>query len=256
MQKGKGGFKNAIWTGIMLVLIISGIFGWAKVNNITSITGVYDYFKGASDKINSCGADHLEWNCTSDGSSENNGESVPGSTGITKDVSLSNLEKVKVADAKEVSYKRTEWKHWIGSPCDTRETILKEQGKDVQTDPSTCKVTAGKWVDPYSNDTFDKASGLDIDHVIPLSYAAQHGGQDWDAAKKQEFANDTSQLLAVSAKENRSKSDKGPSDYMPPNREFRCEYSKKWVETANKYGVSITSKDKATLTNELKKCNS
>lgn len=270
-KKNSGGFKGAIVSGIVLVILVGALFGIAKANNINSIRGLYDFFRGWSDNVWGCGAGSLEWNCQTkpsipdsnakdgDNSANTGTRSNPTSTSSqegSQDANLAALEALPVADAQKVEYKRSEWKHWIGSPCNTREAVLQNQGQDVKTDPTTCKPLSGTWIDPYSGKTIDKPGSLDIDHVIPLGYAASHGGQSWSVEKKQEFANDTSQLLAVSASENRSKSDKGPGEYMPPNQNFQCTYSKMWVNTASKYGVSISNNDKNALEKGLQQCSS
>lgn len=250
----------------MLIVLAGVILGWGKSNNIDSVESGYNYFKAWSDKAWDCGAGEAEWNCTVDSNGKNNSSDgknngsndskLPTKEELKKikDEALTKLEKVQIGEENSINYNRSEWKHWTGSPCDTRETVLKNQGKDVKADSKTCKALSGVWLDPYSNETFTEASKLDIDHIIALSYAARHGGQDWDAKKKEQFANDKTQLLAVSASENRKKSDKGPADYMPPNKAFHCEYSKKWLATASKYGVSITEKDKRALKSGLQKC--
>lgn len=157
--------------------------------------------------------------------------------------------------AKKVAYKRSDWRHWIGDPCDTRDNVLAQQGKNVKLvkTSTTCNTKSGEWLSPYDGKKFTDSKLMDIDHVIPLSYAAQHGGQEWPASKKQQFANDTTQLYAVSANSNRSKGDKGPSEYMPQDT-FKCQYAKAWVSTATKYGVSLPKKDKDVLTSTLKTC--
>lgn len=261
-----GGFKGLIATGITLVLIASGLMGIAKVNNINSAPELYAYFKSYSDKIWECSGGETSWKCDnplfggSDGSKSGSNGSDKANTGeakskTAKDKSLKKLETIKIAEPQKVDYERSEWKHWTGSPCDTREEVLKEQGTDVKADKKTCKVTSGTWVDFYSGDTFTDPSKLDIDHVIPLSNAAQNGGQKWSAEKKEQFANDKTQLLAVSASENRSKSDKGPGEYMPKNKDFHCEYSKLWIDTASKYDLTISNKDKRALDKGLARCD-
>lgn len=280
-RSGGGGLKGIISSGIVLLVIASSIIGWAKVNEITSVSAGYGYFKAWSDKLWDCGAGDARMECGSDGgpSFPGGGTIIPGDTSensdssdnstepsapegpsdtkpteVTKDAGLDSLNALTVAETQTVDYERSEWKHWTGTPCDTRETALAEQGQDVVQDPSNCKVLSGTWIDPYSGDTFTSASDLDLDHVIPLGYVAKHGGQDWSAEKKQQFANDRTQLLAVSAKENRSKSDKGPEKYMPPQRDFHCSYSKIWVSTATKYDISVTEGDKRALKAGLQKC--
>lgn len=173
-----------------------------------------------------------------------------------KEVYLATLEKVKAAAPQTVTYNRAEWKHWSGEPCNTRINVLMRDGQNVQVSKTAtyCTVTSGTWVSPYDNKTVTDSRLLDIDHVIPLSYAAQHGGQAWPAAQKEAFANDMTQLLAVTAGENRGKGDSGPEEYMPPERGFQCTYSKIWVNTASKYGLTLTEKDKVVLKDGLQKC--
>lgn len=156
-----------------------------------------------------------------------------------------------------VPYNRKDYKHWISiqGACDTRETALVRDGSDVVTDPSTCKVTSGSWVDPYSGETFTDAKKMDIDHLIPLQYAHQHGGASWDAAKKQAYANDLDTvLLTVSARENRSKGAAGPGEYMPPLKSYRCEYSQRWVAVSEKYGLTVGKADRQALNSGLSSC--
>lgn len=156
-----------------------------------------------------------------------------------------------------VPYNRKDYKHWIAiqGACDTRETALVRDGYDVVTDPSTCKVTSGSWVDPYSGETFNDAKKMDIDHLIPLQYAHQHGGASWDAAKKQTYANDLDTvLLTVSARENRSKGAAGPGEYMPPLKSYRCEYSQRWVAVSEKYGLTVGKADRQALNSGLSSC--
>jgi len=264
-----GGFKGLIATGITLILMASGLIGIAKVNDINSPSDLFAYFKSYSDKIWECSDGSIKWECanpfgggsnggsSSGGSSNGEGKGSQGSatSGTDKNSSLKKLDTLKIAELQNVDYERSDWKHWTGSPCNTREEVLKEQGTDVKADAKTCKITSGTWVDPYSNETFTDASKLDIDHVIPLSAMAQRGGQNWTPEQKETFANDKSQLLAVSATENRKKGDAGPGDYMPKNKDFHCEYSKLWVETADKYDATITAKDKRALEKGLRTCD-
>lgn len=172
------------------------------------------------------------------------------------------LDKVKVENEKKVAYKRSEWRHWVGVPCDARKQALITQGRDVKaTRTSSCKILSGTWVDPYAKnsngsggDTFTDPSKLDVDHSAALSYVAHHGGQAWPAAKKQAYANDQAILIVASAQENRSKGDKGPAAYMPQKAASHCMYAKAWVTGATKYGFTITPQDRDVLKKALGTC--
>lgn len=162
-------------------------------------------------------------------------------------------ESVNIADESDVDYDRSDWRHWTGSPCNTRQDVLIKQGNDVETDDD-CRITAGSWYDPFTGETTEDSSSLDIDHIVPLGYAASHGGNDWSEDRKEEFANDHLNLRAVSASENRSKGADGPSDYMPPNEEHHCEYAIIWVDTVYQYDLSVTAADRRALEDALATC--
>jgi len=86
-----------------------------------------------------------------------------------------------------------------------------------------------------------RASDLDVDHVIPLKWAHDHGGGAWSAAKKEIFANDAINLLVVDDGLNQKKGAKGPDEWLPPNRAFRCEYLFIWEQVLEKYSDLVFS---------------
>lgn len=193
-----------------------------------------------------------------------------GSSTIDKNKSLTELEKIKVAPDEKVNYDRGEWKHWstVSTCWDTREAVLvrdavkgstKYQDKNKQPASSldnACTLTQGEWLDPYTGKVFTDPKKLDIDHMIPLSYAAKHGGQAWDAKKKEQYANsmNAGHLLAVSASENRTKGDKGPSSWKPTDKGNWCQYAGDWISVSNTWGLSTTENDKAALKTMLATC--
>lgn len=100
-----------------------------------------------------------------------------------------------------------------------------------------CLVIGGRWVLLYDGGIETRASKIDIDHIIPLKWMNSHGGADWSPAKKKQFANDADNLLAVSARANRSKGAKGIDAWMPDN--YRCPYGKHWRHLGNKYQIAF-----------------
>lgn len=42
----------------------------------------------------------------------------------------------------------------------------------------------GEWLDPYTGQTFYKASDIDIDNIVPLTNAFGMGGKHWIRSKK------------------------------------------------------------------------
>ena len=116
-------------------------------------------------------------------------------------------------------YSRDKFPHWINQSgtCDTREEVLKRDGTGVKVD-SSCQPTSGSWTSVYDEKTFTDSSDLDIDHIVPLAEAWKSGANTWTQAKRQEFANNLtiSQLIAVSASSNRSKSDREDAPAVHP----------------------------------------
>ncbi|MEE4421868.1 MULTISPECIES: HNH endonuclease family protein [Streptomyces] len=154
-------------------------------------------------------------------------------------------------------YSRAKFPHWIdqGKSCNTREVVLKRDGKNVQQDGS-CAAVSGTWVSPYDGATWTKASDLDIDHVVPLSEAWKSGAAKWTTARRQALANDLthSQLIAVTDNVNQEKGDKDPAKWLPPKASYRCQYARMWVWVKHEYGMTADSAEKAALKKILDGC--
>ena len=98
---------------------------------------------------------------------------------------------------------------------------------------------------------------MDIDHVVPLKNAHQSGAWTWGRAKRKEYANYLgyrNHLLAVSARENRKKGAKGPDQYLPPNRAFRYEYVRSWLEIKKRWKLGIPRPELKAIKKVLKSC--
>lgn len=194
----------------------------------------------------------------SDGSGGNSGQGA-GDNGQGSSASAleAKLDTLTVAAGDHSKYARTDYRHWItqNGSCDTRDIVLKNAG--FASNPRTCagvEKPGFVYTEPYSGKKVSNPKKLDIDHTIPLEYVNQHGGAAWDPQRKQQFANDFSQLVAVDASANRQKGSKGPGEWMPDNKDDHCRYATIWVDTASKYGVSITQKDKDALRGALQTC--
>ena len=68
------------------------------------------------------------------------------------------------------------------------------------------------------------------------------------------FANDPENLLAVDGTANQSKGDKGPSQWLPANEGFRCEYAESFTDVVVNYGLSLPDEDRAALISLLTDC--
>lgn len=79
---------------------------------------------------------------------------------------------------------------------------------------------------------------LDFDHIVPLRSTFIRGAKDWSEEKKNEFSYNPWIGVDVLNSANRSKSDKGPCEYMPDiNQEDYC-YS--WLMICSYYQLNMT----------------
>ncbi|QOV47606.1 HNH endonuclease [Streptomyces chromofuscus] len=133
--------------------------------------------------------------------------------------------------------------------CDTRNDLLKLHGQDVEfRKGSDCVVVSMDLHDPYTGKDIAwkkaKATEVQIDHVVPLSYAWQMGASRWSREKRQQLANDVLNLLPVSGSTNSAKGDSGPASWLPPSKAIRCSYSVRFAQVALKYQLPVTGADK------------
>jgi hypothetical protein len=182
----------------------------------------------------------------------------PGKPDADSGAARGMLAKLKVAEWHAMTgYSRDRFPHWRGqgAGCDTRDVVLKRDGKNVKAD-ADCKITGGSWHSLYDGKDFTDAKSLDIDHIVPLANAWRTGAWDWTDDKRSDFANDLDrpQLLAVSLTTNRSKGDQDPSDWKPPSQDYWCQYATDWVTVKSYWKLTVTAKEKSALEDMLATC--
>jgi hypothetical protein len=162
---------------------------------------------------------------------------------------------VRIARERPSGYKRTVFRHWTDDDrngCSAREDVLiAESLSPAQVDPFGCKVIEGDWYSPYDGLTHTDPAELDIDHVVPLKEAWDSGAHSWSSARRRAFANDLSDarsLIAVTSSVNRSKGDKDPSNWMPPNRADWCRYIADWVAIKARWGLTMDQSEHGRIT--------
>lgn len=146
--------------------------------------------------------------------------------------------------------------------CDTRNDILARDLTDVTYKAGTkdCVVLTGTFADPYSGTTiaFERgektSTAVQIDHVVALSDAWQKGAQGWDEAKRTAFANDPLNLWAADGPLNGQKSDGDTATWLPPNKDFRCEYVARQVGVKFTYGLWVTDAEQVAMASVLSTC--
>jgi hypothetical protein len=168
------------------------------------------------------------------------------------------LDALTVAAARPMTgYSRDLFPHWrkVDENCDVRDAVLKRDGTAVQA-TRTCKITKGSWYSQYDAKTYTDPDQIDIDHMVPLANAWRSGADTWTDEQRTEFANDLTrpQLLAVSRSTNRAKGDQDPSQWKPANRDYWCEYARRWITVKSFWTLTVTEREKSALREMLGTC--
>lgn len=151
-------------------------------------------------------------------------------------------------------YDRDAFPHWTdpdGNGCDTRNDELRKVLVNFAADG--CQVDSGILADPYTGEIvqFQRGPGtsnqVQVDHVVPLSWAWRHGADQWTEDQREQFANDPANLVVTVAHANTSKGDSGPADWMPPKPEIRCSYLLMWRAVVNRYQLDMDPADAAVI---------
>lgn len=154
-------------------------------------------------------------------------------------IALSLTSSLSLAD-----YKRADWPHWkdLDGDCQSARVEILIRDNIGQLNYRTnrqCKVVSGLWILPYKGGVERNVRNIDIDHIIPLKWAHDHGGANWSPTKKTAFANDPENLLATTASANRQKGAKGPKAWIPLVN--RCSYGIHWLYLLTKYELNVVA---------------
>lgn len=157
-------------------------------------------------------------------------------------------------------YDRNLFSHWVdvdGDGCNSRREVLIAEALEAPIIAEECELIGGLWYSAYDGIITDDDSGLDVDHMVPLSEAWDSGANSWSADQREAFANDLElpeALIAVSAASNRSKGDKDPADWLPSLQSYRCQYVQDWVKVKVKWKLSVDQKEFSAIRSLLATC--
>lgn len=148
-----------------------------------------------------------------------------------------------------------------GDGCTVRDDILKRDMTDVTyKSPSRCQVKSGTLQDPYTGKTIrfirgrQTSSAVQIDHVVALENAWQSGAKQWDVQTKQQYGNDSYNLLAVDGPANQEKGSASAAYWLPPSHQYRCSYVARQVGVKQKYALTVTTTEKQAISTVLRTC--
>ena len=113
------------------------------------------------------------------------------------------------------------------------EALIEQSTTQVRfADERRCRVVTGRWISPFTGKVI---RDIDIDHVVPLKWAWDHGASKWPRDKRERFANDRINLWSVELSLNRQKGAKGTEEWLPPAG--KCGYVSRFVRIVKVYGL-------------------
>ena len=146
------------------------------------------------------------------------------------------------------------WEDVDGDGCDTRNDILnRDLTARTWDDAAHCEVRRGVLRDPYTGRLIHFRRGVEtslavqIDHMVALADAWRTGAARWRAGRRLAYANDPRVLIAVDGTANEQKSDDDASQWLPPNRRFRCQYVADQVMIKATYRLWVTPAERAAM---------
>lgn len=193
----------------------------------------------------------------------------------SREEAITALNKLTISDADDSDYSGDVRNNLYGGwksarKSTTRIEVLKDQSENFTVNDKN-KITGGTWYIPYTGETVtyqskeEVSKNIQIDHIVPVAYAHRHGASSWDEDKREEFYNDYGQssiwsngdnsddyenvgnLIVSDSRSNIQKSDSGPSEWLPSNKDYILEYCERWVKICNAYDISITQDDYNTI---------
>ncbi|MFC5220463.1 HNH endonuclease family protein [Streptomyces coerulescens] len=159
-------------------------------------------------------------------------------------------------------YSRDKFRHWNTGDnpvdgCNTRAEVLLHEAVDPPAVGSGCRLSGGSWFSYYDATVVTSASGLDIDHMVPLAEAWDSGASAWTPQRREAYANDQgaeASLVAVTARSNRSKADQDPAEWLPPAADVHCRYLAEWVATKLRWTLAVDDGELAALEGAASEC--
>ena len=111
---------------------------------------------------------------------------------------------------------------------------------------------AGGPVDAYTLSRYADDSDLDVDHVVPRKAAHYAGLCNRSDGEKDRFSRDPTNLALTHWYINRTVK-RASGSWMPPKD--KCAYASTVVDIRDKYGLSVTKREKRALHKALETCH-
>ncbi len=110
--------------------------------------------------------------------------------------------------------------------------------------------------DPYELRWYDSRDSVDIEHIVGIREAHASGlcSDTLDGDIRDQFANDTLNLVLVNSSINRSKGGQDAGQWWPLHNQ--CWFARRIIEVRNAYQLSVDPREKGALAEKINACDS
>lgn len=114
-----------------------------------------------------------------------------------------------------------------------------------KNDAPQARAIGGGFIDPYTGEYVEIVKGsstdTDVDHIVPLHEVVESESPSRPLSQDDRIsiANDFENLQVVGSSANRSKGEKDPGEWMPPNRASHLRYAIATINVKAKYGLTV-----------------
>ena len=110
--------------------------------------------------------------------------------------------------------------------------------------------------DPYELRWYDSRDSVDIEHIVAAREAHDSGlcNDRLDGDIREQFANDTLNLVLVNSAINRRKGAQDAAEWWPSHNQ--CWFARQVITVRNAYRLSIDSEERGSLADKINECDS
>ena len=125
-------------------------------------------------------------------------------------MSLRSIQASRNAAGEYQLYDRDAFRHWVDADSDCQDTraelLIAQSTTEVRfaKDGDRCRVVSGRWISPFTGNVIQNSDDVEVDHVVALKWAWERGAWQWPDNKRERFANDLVNIMAVEASLNSS----------------------------------------------------
>jgi len=177
---------------------------------------------------------------------------------LPKGMSLRDIQARRNPASDYQPYNRDAFRHWTdkdGDCQDTRAELLISKSTIQPTfayENKECRVVSGRWISPFTGQPIQNSDNVEVDHLVPLKWAWERGAWRWSGKRREQFANDMVNLMAVESSLNSSKGGRGPDEWLPPSGQ--CGYVARFSRIVKLYELSPKPREKAWIRDFLNNC--